>query len=1191
MNIINSPVRRPKLVSFIGYIVMVIFILSIGSGVSQAQTPSIQTSVSSLSGFIQTDSIKCPSQSYVVSSTYITADVVITAPAGFEISTDQNTWVAPPNSITVGQTGSTIPATTIFVRLNTAAIGAYSGNIVNSATDAPSALVSVSGNRYAKSPTNTSLGTDINPSATGQTITLTSNVTSPLPGTPTGTVTFYDGASSLGTVALSLSASASMTTSSLSFGSHNLTATYNEDAKFGTSTSSIVSQHVLGATSGLIISNNNPSVVGQSVTLTATVSSTSPGTPTGSVTFYDGAAVLGSPAALSGGSAAISTSILSPGLHSITAVYGGDASYVGSTSLALNQMVKATTNTTLLSNHNPSVTGQTVTVSASITSITPGSITGTVTFYDGGVQLGLPVAVSSGSAAYSAAYSASSGSHTFTATYSGDVNYATSSSSTVNQTVNPANTVAVISANHNPSSIGQLVTFTATVGASSPGAGTPTGSVTFSIDGTPSTPVALSGGQGSTSTSTLTVGTHAITVHYSGDADFNAGTSATYADTVNPTITASAGAHGSISPNGGVVVTYGSNQPFAITPAIGYRVDSFYIDGVGKLGAEADTFYNVTTNHTITATFVHQTQTITVSTDANGSATPTGVVTVLRGDSLVITFTGAAHYHVADVLLDSVSVGAVSSYTLHNVVANHIVSATFTIDTYSITATPGANGSITPSGGVVVNYGSDQTFAVTPDPHYLIDSVVVDGVSVGAVSSYPFAAVSAAHTILAYFKLSPLYEASFRTFPYDSLIVQKAIAKIPVTEHWEISITNTLVPDLTEINIVFKNNVKEILSSGAFTATGTGKTWKLSGSTLHHLNSVLLKGRSLKPGVQKIAKLYLGPITPQPTIKNLSMDKDWPELPEPNAATVRDLAFNKAGFKLNPWIIGCPEPDSATVYGWVALKTSSDMYKSLYDRGTHTNIGKGFDFLGTRIFKGRLANLPPTKQNNKTFADLLSFKFNILLSQLKITPPGLDSLQLMLPTSPFDSMLFCDIAHIGDSMMTYHDEFVDVPQWYTSMDSLLEGLNSAFSGRIDTSNWSDSLVIAGTTRLQDIAYLQRSTGRAPVVRTPRKGLVHLPEKQIPTEARLEQNYPNPFNPTTTVSYQLPADSRITLTVYNILGQEVTVLANGVQTAGSKSVEWNASNVASGIYFCRLTAIDQNDQSKTFTQIRKMILLK
>jgi hypothetical protein len=93
-----------------------------------------------------------------------------------------------------------------------------------------------------------------------------------------------------------------------------------------------------------------------------------------------------------------------------------------------------------------------------------------------------------------------------------------------------------------------------------------------------------------------------------------------------------------------------------------------------------------------------------------------------------------------------------------------------------------------------------------------------------------------------------------------------------------------------------------------------------------------------------------------------------------------------------------------------------------------------------------------------------------------------------------------------------------------------------------------------------------------------------PTVQLPTEFALRQNYPNPFNPSTTIKYELPVDSRVSLRVFNIIGQEVTTLVNEAQKAGYKSIEWNAANAASGTYFYRL-------QAGSYTSVKKLLIIK
>ncbi|MFI5253383.1 MAG: T9SS type A sorting domain-containing protein [Bacteroidota bacterium] len=97
--------------------------------------------------------------------------------------------------------------------------------------------------------------------------------------------------------------------------------------------------------------------------------------------------------------------------------------------------------------------------------------------------------------------------------------------------------------------------------------------------------------------------------------------------------------------------------------------------------------------------------------------------------------------------------------------------------------------------------------------------------------------------------------------------------------------------------------------------------------------------------------------------------------------------------------------------------------------------------------------------------------------------------------------------------------------------------------------------------------------------------------ELPKAYALRQNYPNPFNPTTTIQYDLPVNSYIRLRVYNILGQLVETLVDGVVAAGYQSVDWRADNKPSGVYFYSLEAVGEGNPAKAFRQIHKMLLIK
>jgi hypothetical protein len=184
-------------------------------------------------------------------------------------------------------------------------------------------------------------------------------------------------------------------------------------------------------------SSPNPSVFGEQVTFTATVSpgGVSSTTPAGTVSFEDGPTPI-EVLSLTNGSASFDTSSLSTGSHSITVSYGGDANFAQSTSAILTQVVdQAATTTTLISSGNPSAFGQNVTFTATVAAVSPGagSPTGTVTFTQGAALLGAGT-VSAGVGTFSTS-TLSLGRHTITASYSGDANFIASASTGLAQSV------------------------------------------------------------------------------------------------------------------------------------------------------------------------------------------------------------------------------------------------------------------------------------------------------------------------------------------------------------------------------------------------------------------------------------------------------------------------------------------------------------------------------------------------------------------------------------------------------------------------------------------------------------------------------------------------------------------------------------------------------------------------------------
>jgi len=423
---------------------------------------------------------------------------------------------------------SLLPGTKYYYQIQSTISGIPPATYVNSFTTASLPLNPI------PSLTNIILVSIPNPSDFGQTVDFgVAVIATKLNGIPTGTVTYKDGNNVLGTSTLDGLGLTSFKISTLSVGSHNITAVYGGDTHFLGGTSNVVVQKVHYDTKTSLTSSLNPSTSGQSVTFTATVTAAA-GTPTGTVTFSDGSTVLGT-GSLSSGKATYTTKLLSVGSHPITASYSGDTNNDVSTSNLVVQVVNGLpkANVTLTSNNNPSDSGQSVKFTASVS---PSGATGSVTFYDGSTSIG-STNLSSGSASFSTS-SLSVGSHNITAVYGGNTTYASSTSNTVIQKVRGRTTITW-PYKPGPCNWGHTCTFTCKIGWQGPG--TPTGHVTF-YDGSNSLGNCnlSSDGSASFSISNLGIGNHNITVVYSGDDNNDGSTSGAVTQTVNAVSTLTA---------------------------------------------------------------------------------------------------------------------------------------------------------------------------------------------------------------------------------------------------------------------------------------------------------------------------------------------------------------------------------------------------------------------------------------------------------------------------------------------------------------------------------------------------------------------------------------------------------------------------------------------------------------------------
>ena len=299
-------------------------------------------------------------------------------------------------------------------------------------------------------------------------------------------------------------------------------------------------------------SSNNPSTLGQSVTFSATVHGVFPDIPVGGVVFLDGVTPLNAPAVLvpnfagtcpfcvpdGTSTATFSTSDLSGGSHVITA--SAVSQYGLSVSDPLFQTVQgaSTTTTVTAAPASPTVFGQGVTFTATVVAdpSSAGTPTGTVQFTDNGVNLGATQTLSGGSTSV-ASSGLSVGTHNIVASYVSDNPTFLSSSGMLDQQVNMASTMTGLTSTAHPSVFGQPITLTASVGALAPGAGSPTGTVSFADGSTGLGTAPVAGGDATITTAGLSVGTHGLTATYNGDGNFMASTGA-LSQTVNQAPTA-----------------------------------------------------------------------------------------------------------------------------------------------------------------------------------------------------------------------------------------------------------------------------------------------------------------------------------------------------------------------------------------------------------------------------------------------------------------------------------------------------------------------------------------------------------------------------------------------------------------------------------------------------------------------------
>ena len=641
------------------------------------------------------------------------------------------------------------------------------------------------------------------------------------------------------------------------------------------------------------------------------------------------------------------------------------------------------------------------------------------------------------------------------------------------------------------------------------------------------------------------------------------------------------GGNGMISPLGTTNINYGGSQIYTMMANTGYHIDSIFVDGSYNGNSSPDTISNVTANHTITLKYSINKYTITATAGANGGISPSGSVMVSYGDSAVFTVTPAGAYHISDVVIDGGSVGAIPTYTFHTVTGNHTITASFTINGYTITSSvTGGNGMITPSGSISINSGRDTTVTMTPNTGYHIDSIFVDGSYTGNTSLDTIQNVTANHTITVkyaintYAIISGVTGGNGTIAPFGTTTLNYGESQIytmtPNTGYHIDSIfvdgsySGTTSPDTIKnvkvnhtIRVTFANNQYTITAStssnGMITPNGiiivsygSDTTFTITPNIGYNLDSLIVDSVrqpvTLSYSFTNVfsnhsirATFALAPITVR-----LDIFEHW------NLFSIPVFVTNDSVSNLFPL-----RNSNAFTYNGSGYVIKNKL-----------NVGTGYWLKFSSLTIDTLVGLPLTSDsipvtNGWNLIGSLSSPF--LASSISSNPPG-------ITTSKF-------FGYIG-SYKTSDTIYPGKGYWIKVNQAGTLYLLSGSSASLDKNTSDARIKIVQTSELPPLPPAADGT---PI--------------DLPKDYSLDQNYPQPFNPSTTIRYALPTDSKVILKVYNLLGQVVATIVDGEVGAGYQSAQWNASACASGVYFYRIEATSTGRTAKTFTQVKKMVLVK
>jgi hypothetical protein len=597
----------------------------------------------------------------------------------------------------------------------------------------------------------------------------------------------------------------------------------------------------------------------------------------------------------------------------------------------------------------------------------------------------------------------------------------------------------------------------------------------------------------------------------------------------NYTITAIASGGGNINPSGSVIVNYGSSKTFTFSADFGYHFDSLRVDGLHDDSTASYTFNNVESDHNITAYFSKNIYIISASAENHGTILPAGDVSVFYNSNQQFSITADFGYHVDSVFVDGGFVDSLASYIFYNVSNNHSISAKFALNVYKIIAQKIGNGTITPTDTILITHGGTQSFEITPSTGYRVDSIIVDGECVDSLLSYTFLNVSSNHAITAYFTINTY-----------SITATSGAGGIIIPEG--------------DLIVIY----------------GANQRFTFIPETGYHVDSVFVDAMF----VDSIAGYTFYNITANHSI-NVKFTLTL------NPAPVLFQILPSSGYRgefLTLHLIGNNFiPGQSTVNAGTGINVDSISFS-----GSDTIIA--FISIETGIVLGdKNISVTNPAPGGGTSTNLIFSIINHKPTAINLIAPP-NSSTMYLPHGPIEFLWNSSLDLDAEDSIFY------------SINVKGPGLDTTLSGISDTTINFD---IAPQLQMhQYYSWTVSATDGYDIVASPDtfsfftdfgEGVKDI-GLGIPKEFALHQNYPNPFNPSTTIRFDLPVQSIVTITVYNLLGNEVNLLISGQRLEpGVKEIQVNSSNLASGIYFYRILVINEN--GKDFSNVKRMVLLK